>query len=76
MCLVEGLDYIVRTAPFPNCAADGFIMSHPDIACIYINSNISPERQKKALLHELRHLGNDDLYSDEPAWLIEERMND
>ena len=72
--LIEGQDYVVRCIPFPNCAVDGAIVSHPDIANIYINEKISPERQREALQHELEHLENDDLYSEESAEVIEGRM--
>ena len=72
--LIEGMDYIVRCVPFPNCAVDGAIVSHPDAPCIYINSRISSKRQREALQHELDHLANDDLYSDESAEVIERRM--
>lgn len=38
---------------------------------IYLNSRLSFERQKKALLHEIRHIANDDLYSSLSARLVE-----
>lgn len=72
--LIEGQDYVVRYVPFPNCAADGAVVSHPDIPTIYINSKVCPKRQREALQHELDHLANDDLYSDELAEVIERRM--
>lgn len=72
--LIEGQDYVVRYVPFPNCAADGAVVSHPDIPTIYINSRVCPKRQREALQHELDHLANDDLYSDELAEVIERRM--
>ena len=72
--LIEGQDYVVRYVPFPNCAADGVIVSHADIANIYINTRVCPKRQREALLHELSHLESDDLYSDESAEAIERRM--
>ena len=72
--LIEGQDYVVRYVPFPNCAADGAVVSHPDIPTIYINSRFCPKRQREALQHELDHLANDDLYSDELAEVIERRM--
>ena len=72
--LIEGMDYTVRYLPFPNCAVDGAVVSHPDIPCIYINSKVCPKRQREALKHELEHLANDDLYSDELAEEIERRM--
>ena len=72
--LVEGQDYIVRCVPFPNCAVDGAIVSSVDFPCIYINSRVCPKRQREALQHELEHLENGDLYSDDPAEAIEGRM--
>ena len=77
MRLIEGQDYVIRYVPFPNCGADGAIVSHPDgIACIYINENVCPKRQKVALRHELEHLANQDLYSDDPIEVIEGRMHE
>lgn len=74
---IEGQDYVLRCVPFPNCAADGAIVKHPDgMPNIYINTRVSTERQISALKHELEHLANDDLYSDEPIWMIEGRMHD
>ena len=72
--LIEGMDYIVRYVPFPNCGVDGAIVSHPDLPCIYINTNVCPKRQREALQHELDHLKNDDLYSEELAVDIERRI--
>ena len=74
---IEGQDYVLRYVPFPNCATDGAIVKHPDgMPNIYINSRVCPKRQQTALKHELEHLANDDLYSEEPMWMIEGRMND
>lgn len=42
---------------------------------IIINGNLSESAQKEALEHELLHLKRNDLYSDEPAHLIEKRMS-
>ena len=72
--LIEGQDYVIRCVPFPNSAVDGAIVSHPDFPNIYINSRVSPKRQREALQHELDHLKNDDLYSEDPAEEIERRM--
>lgn len=73
--LIEGQDYCLRYMPFPNNAADGAVVSHPDIPCVYINTNVCESRQKEALEHELRHIECGDLYSEEDAVIIEERMN-
>lgn len=72
--LIEGQDYVVRYVPFPNSAADGAVVSHPDLPCIYINSRVCPKRQREALEHELQHVRNQDLYNDELAADIERRM--
>lgn len=70
-------DYDVRLLPFPNNAADSCVVTDPDgsgFLTIIINANISRERQIKAYWHEVEHIENDDLYSDEPVKDIEERM--
>ena len=72
--LIENQDYVIRYVPFPNCGVDGAVISHPDLPCIYINSRVCPKRQREALLHELDHLKNEDLYSDVSAAEIERRM--
>lgn len=73
--LTEGQDYVIRVVPFPNCCVDGAVVSHPDLVCVYINQNVCIERQRKALVHELTHIANDDLYSNESAEEIEDRMS-
>ena len=72
--LIEGQDYTVKYVKFPNCGTDGAIVSHPDLPCIVINTRVCPKRQREALKHELEHLANDDLYSEESAEDIEGRM--
>lgn len=75
--IVENQDYIVRFVPFPNCAVDGAIMKGEEgLDYIYINTNVCLKRQITALKHEMEHLANDDLYSEEPTSIIEDRMND
>ena len=74
---IENQDYTVRFVSFPNCAVDGAIVKGEDgMDCIYINTNVCQKRQIMALKHELEHLAKDDLYSDEPTYIIEDRMND
>ena len=75
MKLIEGQDYTIRVVPFPNGSADGATMSHPDMPCVYINANVSAKRRREALRHELEHLEHGDLYTEESASSIEERMN-
>lgn len=71
---IEGQDYVVRLVPFPNCSVDGAIMKGEDgLDYIYINNKVCPERQRIALQHELEHLVNDDLYSEDSSEDIEGR---
>ena len=73
---LEGQDFAVHVVPFPNCATDGAIMSDPDgFINIYVNSRVSRDRQRKALEHEIVHMVNDDLYSNEEREVLEGRMN-
>jgi len=70
-------DFKVKLVPFPNQAADSCVVTDPDgsgFLTIVINANIPRERQIKAYQHELKHIENDDLYSDELVKDIEERM--
>ena len=39
---------------------------------VYINANLSQERKKKALKHELDHIENDDFYNGKPITEIED----
>lgn len=72
MTYTEGVDYFVRLIEFPNQAAGGVSMSNGDgTFSIYINTRCSPERQRKALDHELRHLIKNHFFRDEPVEEIE-----
>lgn len=65
MRLIEGQDYVIRQIDFGNCAADGAVMSSEDgIVYIYINKRVCPQRRLDALIHEFKHIANDDLYSE------------
>lgn len=71
--LIEGSDYTVRLIPFPVCNVGGMVTPNPDGSfSIYINSNLSQERQKEALDHELDHIRNNDFYNGIPIEEIED----
>ena len=73
MTLVENQDYFVRVVPFPVNSVGGMVMPNPDGSfSIYINSNLSQERQKEALDHELDHIRNNDFYNGKPIQEIED----
>lgn len=60
---IEGADYFVYIVPFPNYAADGFVVSNGDGTCsVLLNANTTLERQRDAMDHELVHIQRDDLF--------------
>lgn len=72
MTYAEGVDYFVRYVEFPNQAAGGVSVSNGDgTFSIYLNTRCSPERQKKALRHELQHLIKNHFFRDGPIDAIE-----
>lgn len=73
MTLVENQDYFVRVVPFPVNSVGGMVTPNEDGSfSIYINSNLSQERQKEALDHELDHIRNNDFYNGKPIQEIED----
>lgn len=67
------IDYFVRLIPLP-WGVHGFVTPNDDDTySIYINSLLPEALQRAALEHELRHILNGDLYSEEPAAVIEGR---
>lgn len=73
MTLVENQDYFVRVIPFPVNSVGGMVTPNEDGSfSIYINSNLSQERQKEALDHELDHIRNNDFYNGMPIEEIED----
>jgi Zn-dependent peptidase ImmA (M78 family) len=70
--LIEGSDYTVRLIPFPVYNVGGMVTPNPDGSfSVYINSNLSQERQKQALEHELDHIRNNDFYNGKPIQEVE-----
>lgn len=54
-CYLVDMPYRIDATAIPN--DDGTYT-------IYVNSRLSIERQRKAYLHEIRHIKNDDFYKD------------
>lgn len=66
MRYIEGIDYWVRYVPFPNMASESVAASHGDgTFTIYINTRFPAERQRKRLMHEIKHLENEHFYRDD-----------
>lgn len=71
--LIENQDYFVRVIPFPVYSIGGAVTPNDDGSfSVYINANLSLERQRKALKHELDHIENDDFYNGKPITEIED----
>lgn len=72
--LIPGVDYVIRQVALPTAKVDGCVVSDCD-GChtIVLNRNVCEKRRKEALKHELDHIENDDLYSDDHVSVIEER---
>lgn len=72
MTLIEGRDYTVRVIPFPVNTVGGMVIPNDDGSfSVYINANLSQQRQKEALDHELKHIAEDDFYRGTPIAEIE-----
>ena len=68
--LTDG-DYHVYMIPFPGDIKAAVRIDAEGFASIYINDYLSPEAKKRAFLHELRHLRNDDMYNDKSIYEVE-----
>lgn len=70
--LLENADYFVRLVPFPPGAIDGCVTPNDDgTFSVYLDSNVSRERQFVALDHELNHIEFDHFYEDKPQEQME-----
>lgn len=72
---IENADYFVRVVAFP-VPVPAFVRLNPDgiTYSIYINANMSWERQAQGLEHEIQHIINDDLFSDRDILEIESQL--
>lgn len=64
-------DFIVRLVPLPGCVNGVVRLSDGGFYNVYINANLSPEAQRRAVLHELRHIVRDDFYNGLPIEEVE-----
>lgn len=64
-------DVFIRKIPLP-VPVEGVVLPNPDMSCdIYVNSRLCPEKQEKAVNHELEHIRRDHLYDIRPVWIVE-----
>lgn len=60
MRLIEGVDYFVRVVRLPHGIHGAVSPNDDDTYNIYLNADDTPERQEKALDHEVRHVRRSD----------------
>ena len=70
MTMIED-EYRVRLMPFPGDIKAAVRFDKEGFPNIYINVKLSPEAQKRAFLHELRHIQRDDINNDLPIEEVE-----
>lgn len=71
MTICENMDYVVRQIPLPAGVYGHICEDSSGRANITINSNAAPERKKKALLHEFKHMIRHDSRDVRPVDVIE-----
>lgn len=60
MRLIEGVDYFVRVVRLPHGIHGAVSPNDDDTYNIYLNADDTPERQSRALDHEVNHVRRDD----------------
>lgn len=69
---IDGADFFVRLVPFPVSRVGGAVVPNDDgTYSVYINANVTDERQREAYLHELGHIEAGDFYNSTPIEEIE-----
>lgn len=61
--LIEGMDYVIRMMSLPGDIHAAVTFDNDGRANIYVNTDMSPEAQQRALAHEMRHVARDDLHN-------------
>lgn len=72
---IEGADYFVRVIPFPVSVPAFLRLNRDGTYSVYINSNVSTEKQQEGFWHEIDHIVNDDIYYDGDIIDIEPQLN-
>lgn len=66
----------IRLIDLPYSIGAMVALDEEGYASIYINARHSIEKQKRNLIHELRHLKRDDVYNDKSIYMIEGYLNE
>ena len=66
-------EYRVYMIKFPGDINAAVRVDCEGFSSIYINDALSPEAKKRAFLHELRHIENEDFYNDRSIEEVERK---
>lgn len=66
---------IVRVAALPSTVRGVTVPDEDGNYNVYLNQRLSYETQRRAYLHEIEHITEDDFNSDESVHIIEKRTN-
>jgi Zn-dependent peptidase ImmA (M78 family) len=66
-----GSQIFVRMIPLPIAARAVTLPNDDGTFDIYINANLPPEMQVRALEHELEHINQDHFYNEDPVGMNE-----
>lgn len=69
--MIEGADYVVRVIDFPSYTLGGVVTPNDDgTYSVYINARLDKKHQRRAFVHELRHIQRND-FDDKPIDEVE-----
>lgn len=71
-----GSNIFIRFLPLPERVRAVTLPNDDGTFDIYINSSLPEELRYKALDHELRHIGQDHFYNDDPVWINEQEADE
>lgn len=68
-------DVFVRVLKLPNKVKGVTVTDSDGAYCVFVNSEISANEQKKALEHELKHIKLQHFYNNLPVFINENEVN-
>lgn len=67
-------DYRVYLIPFPGDIRAAVRLDTEGFPSIYINDKLSPQAQKRAFLHEIKHIHKEDFYNAQTLRKVEGKI--
>lgn len=68
-------EYTIRVVDMPDGSKGLVLVDSEEHANVYVNAHLSHDEQKKAADHEMTHIINDDIHSDDDIDTIEARAD-